>query len=218
MGGDTIVQPFEKNDHRFGLAVTLIRLLRDLTITKHILLGARYRQSSTNPIDYAYRALKVGMRALKEDSIEKQSLLRYIDNTCNDNSIVIKQIYSLDDGKKACDIPNKRLLFHGSQNENIVGILKHGLLIAPPEAPHSGFAFGKGVYFSNQFSKAFGYCSSNKSLSFIFVAEVALGESYLPTGCEYMEKSKEGTQSTHAMGSSQPDKRFDMAMHSTGDK
>jgi len=210
--------PFEQNDHRFGSAIELIRLLRDLTITKQILLGARYRQSSMNPIDYAYSALQVGIKALKTDSMEHKCLLRYIDNTCTDGDVVIRNIYTLDDGKEACDIPNKRLLFHGSRNENIVGILKHGLLIAPPEAPHSGFAFGKGVYFADQFQKAYGYTSGSQSRSFVFVAEVALGESYLPTGCEYMEKSKEGSQSTHALGQSHPDDKFDITIHDTGDR
>lgn len=41
---------------------------------------------------------------------------------------------------------NRRLLWHGSRTTNYGGILSQGLRIAPPEAPASGYAFGKGVY------------------------------------------------------------------------
>ena len=154
IGRDHIVQPFQTYDNRFEEAFNLIRLLRDLTATKQLLLGARYRQKSMNPIDYAYNALRVGIKPLEIGSAERKCLLRYIDNTCDDGGeTVIHQIYRLNDGKEACDICNKRLLFHGSSNDNVIGILKHGLLIAPPEAPHSGFAYGKGVYFSDKFTK-----------------------------------------------------------------
>ena len=156
--------------------------------------------------------------------MERKCLMRYIDNTCENSEAIVHQIYALNDGKEASDIPNKRLLFHGSGNENIIGILKHGLLIAPPEAPHSGFAFGKGVYFADQFSKAIGYTSGlhnngeTQPRSFIFVAEVALGESYSPPGPEYMEKAREGTQSTHALGDKEPNNCLDMTMRGTGEK
>ena len=43
---------------------------------------------------------------------------------------------------------NRRLLWHGSRLTNWVGILSQGLRIAPPEAPVTGYMFGKGVYFA----------------------------------------------------------------------
>ena len=221
MGGDQIVTPFQTGDRRFGLAVNLIRLLRDLTITKQLLLGARHRQASMNPIDYVYKALQVRIRPLGVDSIERKCLMRFVDNTCEDDNVIVHQIYALDNGKPACGIPNKRLLFHGSKNENILGILKHGLLIAPPEAPATGWAFGKGVYFADQFSKSLGYTSGchgvdKQPRSFVFVAEVALGESYKPPRTEYMEKSPEGTSSTHALGAKVPDESLHFTLDSTG--
>ena len=44
---------------------------------------------------------------------------------------------------------NKMLLWHGSRFSNFVGILSQGLRIAPPEAPVSGYRFGKGVYLAD---------------------------------------------------------------------
>ena len=40
----------------------------------------------------------------------------------------------------------RRLLWHGSRTTNYGGILSQGLRIAPPEAPATGYAFGKGIY------------------------------------------------------------------------
>ena len=44
-------------------------------------------------------------------------------------------------------IGNIQLLWHGSRLTNWCGILGQGLRIAPPEAPVTGYMFGKGVYF-----------------------------------------------------------------------
>ena len=46
-------------------------------------------------------------------------------------------------------LQNKKLLWHGSRFSNYVGILSNGMRIAPPEAPKTGYAFGKGVYFAD---------------------------------------------------------------------
>jgi len=41
------------------------------------------------------------------------------------------------------------LLWHGTRASNLIGILLQGLKIAPPEAPTTGLAFGKGVYLAD---------------------------------------------------------------------
>jgi len=222
--GDDIVRPFE-NDNDFKLAYDLIRELRDLTVSKQLLLGARHRQASMNPMDYVYGSLGVSFRPLENDSFERRCLLQYVDNTSDGSDALVHNIYALDDGKDASDIPNKRLLFHGSRNQNILGILKSGLLIAPPEAPVSGYAFGKGVYFADQFSKSLDYTdisnhcdpeSDDRPRGFVFVAEVALGESYMPSGVEYMEQCPVGTHSTHALGRETPDESKELVLDATG--
>ena len=43
-------------------------------------------------------------------------------------------------------------IFLGSRLTNYVGILSQGLRIAPPEAPSTGYMFGKGVYFADMVS------------------------------------------------------------------
>lgn len=41
--------------------------------------------------------------------------------------------------------------------------LLSGLRIAPPEAPVTGYMFGKGVYFADMFSKSANYCYASQT-------------------------------------------------------
>ena len=56
------------------------------------------------------------------------------------------------------EIGGINLLWHGSRMSNFVGILSQGLRIAPPEAPVTGYMFGKGIYFADMVSKSANYC------------------------------------------------------------
>lgn len=51
-----------------------------------------------------------------------------------------------------------------------------GLRIAPPEAPVSGYMFGKGVYFADMFSKSANYCYASKDAAagVLLLCEVVL--------------------------------------------
>ena len=75
------------------------------------------------------------------------------------------------------DLHNKMLLWHGSRLTNWVGILSQGLRIAPPEAPVTGYMFGKGVYFADMVSKSANYCftSRESDIGCLLLCEVALG-------------------------------------------
>mmetsp|Transcript_64090 Transcript_64090/g.133635 ORF Transcript_64090/g.133635 Transcript_64090/m.133635 type:complete len:2350 (+) Transcript_64090:1066-8115(+) len=223
--GDKVVKPFTScKDTRFGEAVELIRTLRDLSVTKELLFGAMHRQAQLDPIEYAYKALQVGMQPLLVGSKERECVQRFVDSTCT-SDVLVNQVYSLDTGQGAggSEVANKRLLFHGSKNFNVLGILKHGLRVAPPEAPTTGYMYGKGVYFSDHFDKAFGYTSRVSSgtsqqqpRAYVFVAEVALGEQYVTTRAEYMEAPPDGTHSTFAPGPTQPDPALNVVLDSTG--
>lgn len=58
-----------------------------------------------------------------------------------------------------------------------MGILSQGLRIAPPEAPVTGYMFGKGVYFADMVSKSANYCFTNSfsNTGLMLLCEVALG-------------------------------------------
>jgi poly [ADP-ribose] polymerase len=81
-------------------------------------------------------------------------LLRYMKNTHGKthNSYTLELVDLFDISKDqpytGDAVGNKMLLWHGSRLTNWVGILSQGLRIAPPEAPCTGYMFGKGVYFA----------------------------------------------------------------------
>jgi hypothetical protein len=67
------------------------------------------------------------------------------------------------------------LLWHGSRIANFVGILSQGLRIAPPEAPVSGYLFGKGIYLADMIDKSASYCRSHGSdTALCLLVEVAI--------------------------------------------
>lgn len=76
---------------------------------------------------------------------------------------------------------NRRLLWHGSRSSNFGGILSQGLRIAPPEAPVSGYMFGKGIYLADMASKSANYCCSHMSngVALLLLCEAELGSPML---------------------------------------
>lgn len=106
---------------------------------------------------------------------------KYIDNTKEGARVKIVNMFKIEregeNDRYTKDLDNKTLLWHGSRLANYVGIISQGLRIAPPEAPASGYRFGKGIYLADMFSKSYSYCASwGSSGTFcIMVCEGALG-------------------------------------------
>lgn len=48
-----------------------------------------------------------------------------------------------DQKEKFKQLGNHKLLWHGTKMSNLIGILRNGLLVAPPEAPITGHIFGE---------------------------------------------------------------------------
>ncbi|KAJ7343833.1 PARP-domain-containing protein [Mycena albidolilacea] len=101
------------------------------------------------------------------------------------------------------------LLWHGSRSTNFAGILKNGLRIAPPEAPSSGYMFGRGVYFADMVSKSFNYCHSATSndTGLLLLCEVAARPFFEQAYGNYnadVESFKAGKRSTKGLGRSAP--------------
>jgi poly [ADP-ribose] polymerase len=73
---------------------------------------------------------------------------------------------------------DRRLLWHGSRATNFGGILSQGLRIAPPEAPVSGYMFGKGIYLADMSSKSANYCCAYNSggHALLLLCEAELGQ------------------------------------------
>ncbi|KAF8661669.1 hypothetical protein HU200_056616 [Digitaria exilis] len=103
---------------------------------------------------------------------------------------------------------NRMLLWHGSRLSNWTGILSQGLRIAPPEAPVSGYMFGKGVYFADMFSKSANYCYASEASrsGVLLLCEVALGDMNELLNADYDANNlPKGKLSTKGVGRTAPD-------------
>jgi len=82
-------------------------------------------------------------------------------------------------------INNKKLLWHGSRNENWWSIINSGLVLRP-SAVITGKMFGYGIYFAPKARKSFGYTSyhgsywagGNSNSAFMSLYDVAYGKPY----------------------------------------
>ncbi|KAL6707497.1 hypothetical protein ACN47E_004067 [Coniothyrium glycines] len=107
---------------------------------------------------------------------------------------------------------DRRLLWHGSRVTNFGGILGQGLRIAPPEAPVSGYMFGKGIYLADTSSKSANYCCSYNSggTALLLLCEAELGDPlYELTNSSYTageDAKASGSFSTWGKGRTGPSK------------
>lgn len=104
-------------------------------------------------------------------------------------------------------LTNKKLLFHGSRFSNFPGIIGNGLRIAPPEAPSTGYNFGKGVYLADFAGKSTPYSCPHLSKNeiLLIMCETALGNPRTLTSPDYNAASlPAGSHSTHALGRIRP--------------
>lgn len=147
-------------------------------------------EGEINPIDAHYEQLKTNIEPLDHSSEEFELIKKYVKNTHakthNDYDLVVEDVFKIkrqgEDRryKPFKKLHNRQLLWHGSRLTNYAGILSHGLKIAPPEAPVTGYMFGKGIYFADMVSKSANYCctSPGNSTGLMLLCEVALGDMY----------------------------------------
>jgi len=195
----------------------MVEALADIEIATK-LLRASSSGSLDNPVDTHYKKLKCGITPLSKDSEEWEVIKTYVKNTHakthNKYSLDIQDIYSLEregeDAKfeKFAGDSNRMLLWHGSRLTNFVGIISQGLRIAPPEAPVTGYMFGKGVYFADMVSKSANYCNTSRenNVGCLLLCEVALGRVSEKFAADfYADKLPPGCLSTQGVGTTAPD-------------
>lgn len=97
------------------------------------------------------------------------------------------------------------MLWHGSRDSNLVGILTEGLRVAPEEAPKTGYMFGKGIYFSDVASKAANYCRTGMNeTGLLLLCEVGVGSEYKLNKSEFLARPPEGYLSVKGVGNNAP--------------
>lgn len=121
-----------------------------------------------------------------------------------------KNVYLVDIKHMSTDFENKgrqigniKELWHGTRVCNVLSILKCGFVIPPANASHcTGRLFGNGIYFAIQSSKSLNYSygywdkKGKDDNCFMFLADVALGDYYVPKYAESLPK--DGFDSTWA--------------------
>jgi hypothetical protein len=170
-----------------------IELLESLSGMKDAALLMKMDKISDNPIhplDSQYQALKMReMTPLDPASGEFTQLQNYLVESRGDthgHQYTVESIFRIeregefgrfDDSVFGKMGQNRRLLWHGSRCTNFGGILSQGLRIAPPEAPVSGYMFGKGIYLADMASKSANYCCSYMSngVALLLLCEAELG-------------------------------------------
>ena len=172
-----------------------------------------------HPIDEHYLQLRCGLEPLDPQGTEMALLKKYVQNThasthAQYRSLDVLDAFAVDrQGEDARfrlheNNPNRMLLWHGSRLTNFVGILSQGLRIAPPEAPVTGYMFGKGVYFADMASKSANYCCPSGGIGLMLLCEVALGTSRQLLHADYNAGLlPPGTMSTKGCGGAAPDPR-----------
>lgn len=194
----------------------MLEALLDMEIAYSLLHGKT--DGTKNPIDVHYDKLKNDIGVLDKNSEEYKIIEKYVKNTHAEThsqyELEIQEVFTLRRSgenskynKNAKQLPNKKLLWHGSRTTNYAGILSHGLRIAPPEAPVSGYMFGKGVYFADMVSKSANYCCTNSEnpTGLLLLCEVALGEMDEKLHADYVEKLPKGKNSVWGKGKTMPD-------------
>ena len=87
--------------------------------------------------------------------------------------------------------------------------------IAPPEAPKTGYLFGKGVYFADMIGKSQHYCRAevSRGVATLVLCEVACGKARLLKHHDIdADKLPKGFDSIKACGSTEPNPKISMKL------
>lgn len=130
----------------------MLEAISDMKITTKLL--DQEGDDDTAVLDQNYKKLGCGIKTLAQNSPDYKLLKQYFDNTKGGFSrVTCGDIYEVNRSSETTayrkELGNDMLLWHGSRITNFVGILSQGLRIAPPEAPVSGYLFGKGIYLAD---------------------------------------------------------------------
>uniref|UniRef100_A0A8C6KUJ5 Poly [ADP-ribose] polymerase n=1 Tax=Nothobranchius furzeri TaxID=105023 RepID=A0A8C6KUJ5_NOTFU len=196
--------------------VEMLDNLLDIEVAYSLLRGGA-QDNERDPIDINYEKLKTKMEVVDKTTQEAEIIMQYVKNTHaathNTYTLEVQEIFKIvREGEHQRyrpfeELHNRQLLWHGSRTTNYAGILSQGLRIAPPEAPVTGYMFGKGVYFADMVSKSANYCHTSQSdpVGLILLAEVALGNMHELKKASHITKLPKGKQSVKGLGRTAPD-------------
>ncbi|KAG8443845.1 hypothetical protein GDO86_009147 [Hymenochirus boettgeri] len=208
--------PLLNNLEYIQAKVQMLDNLLDIEVAYSLLRGGT-DDGGKDPIDVKYEKIKTDIKVVDKDSEESRIIHEYVKNTHaethNAYELEILEIFKIErDGesqryKPFKQLHNRQLLWHGSRTTNFAGILSQGLRIAPPEAPVTGYMFGKGIYFADMVSKSANYCHTvpGNPVGLILLGEVALGNMHELKVASHITKLPKGKHSVKGVGRTAPD-------------
>ncbi|TXT10540.1 hypothetical protein VHUM_02045 [Vanrija humicola] len=214
--------PIINSDAMLKREIELLESLGDMKEAAAIMKAERPRDT-IHVLDRHYNALNMEeMTPLEHDSKEFEVLSKYLVDTrgaTHNVNYKVEEIFRIerqgetkrfDDSIFSSIKSDRRLLWHGSRATNFGGILSQGLRIAPPEAPVSGYMFGKGIYLADMSSKSANYCCSyiTGGTALLLLCEAELGDPIQKlTNASYNageDAKKKGMHSTFGQGRTAP--------------
>lgn len=168
----------------------LLDLLSNMKIAMETIDGARDDSGEGNTIDAYYKRLGSELTPLHESTKEFGIIKDYLQKSVSPShnfKLELQDMFTVrrkgEDEAFDKNIQNRVLLWYGSRASNFPFILSRGLKVPGAEVPVTGFAFGKGIYFTDCSSKAAEYCHATQSNNtvLLLVCEVALGQSKVLT-------------------------------------
>lgn len=204
------------NEEIIKQKIEMLDNLLEIEVAYSMLKGAE-GDKSKDVIDVHYEKLKTDLEYLEKETEDFKRMKDYVKNTHaathNQYDLEVMEAFKVNrHGERARFKPfrqlhNRKLLWHGSRVTNFAGILSQGLRIAPPEAPVTGYMFGKGVYFADMVSKSANYCCAykNNPIGIMLLCEVALGNMHELTHSDFITKLPAGKHSTKGVGRTAPD-------------
>lgn len=206
--------PVIRTEDELKEKITLLEALSDIRIVVKMVQSGE--DSDEHPLDRQYHSLQCKLQPLDPSSNEFKVIEKYLQSTHapthRDYTMTVLEIFSVDrDGESRnflSHLHNRTLLWHGSRLSNWAGILSRGLRVAPPEAPTTGYMFGKGIYFADMSSKSANYCfsSQHNTVGLLLLCEVALGDCNELLDADYEANNlPAGKHSTKGLGQTAPD-------------
>ncbi|CAA6662611.1 unnamed protein product [Spirodela intermedia] len=202
----------------FQAKVKMLEALQDIEIAAR-LVG--FDTEDGESLDDKYKKLHCNIAPLDHDSEDYKLVEKYLLNTTlprtkyeslEDWKLELEDVFALD-REGECDrytsfrdkLQNKMLLLPG---DKFCGYPQSRAENCTPEAPATGYMFGKGIYFADLVSKSAQYCFVDRKnpVGLLLLSEVALGEIYELKKASYMERPPEGKNSTKGLGKTTPEK------------
>ena len=207
--------PLIRSPQDMKLKLHLLEALSDIKIAISIMDDAEKEKIKENPLDMHYKSLNCSLCPIASCDEEYKLIEQYLTNTHaathNNYKLQMVTLFHLskpdNDHQFMKEFGNRVLLWHGSRLTNWCGILKRGLQIAPPEAPVTGYMYGKGVYFADMVTKSANYCfaTPRQPIGFLILCEVALGSTNEKLVADYeADKLPKGKHSTKGIGKTTP--------------